>query len=135
MAAPQIPGSKVIADISQTNLMTYHVRKAIEDFCEKIYDTRDVEEVNRSYPDRFSVIERFKRAGYVPDMTLLHDISDEPNGQQQIYPFFKALADLQTQCDQVFRFEGLLRNAGKGHIALHKFAMLPILYEKAGIKV
>ena len=135
MAAPKIAGSKVVADISQTNLISYHVRRAIEDFCEKIYHTRDVDAVNAANPDRFSVIERFRKVGHVPDMTILHDISDEPNGHQQIYPFFTELANLQSTEGHSFKFEGMLRNAGRGHIALHKFAMLPILYDIAEIKV
>lgn len=133
MVAPRIPGARVIADICQTDLLTYPIRSAIENFCEKIYKTRDVESVNSQFRDRFSVIERFRNLGYIPPMTIMHDISDEPNGHTQVYAFLSDLARIQKELEKTVQVEVLIRNSGKGHVALFKAAMMPILTRIAGI--
>lgn len=135
MVAAAIPGCRAIADIAQTDLHSYQFRHHVEDLCIKIYGTNDVDGVNAMHRDRFSVIERFRALGHVPDMTILHDITDEPNGRQQIYPFFVDLAALQTESPNPFMFEAILRSTARGHVALHRGEMLPILYRAAGIRV
>lgn len=133
MVAPKIPGSKVIADIAQTDLYTYPIRSAVESFCDVIYGTRDVDALNREFRDRFSVIERFSRLKHFPEMTILHDISDEPNGKTQVYPFLSELGAMQKDFSEPIKIESLIRNAGKGHVALHKFEMIKIINRVSGL--
>lgn len=133
MVAPTIPGSRVIADIAQTDLMTYQFKTAIMNLCVKIHATNDLAAVNKAHRDRFSVIERFKAIGRIPDMTILHELTDEPNGRQQIYSFLTDLAELRKTENHSFRMEAIIRNTGQGHVALAGVEMLPLLYRVAEI--
>lgn len=127
MVSPLLPGSRVVADICQTNLSTYQFRRHVEDLCDKIYDSRDVDGIINDYPDRFIVMKRFEKIGYIPDMTILHELTDEPNGSQQIYPFFQNLSTLRNAGLKEFNIDGLVRSKGNGHVAMQREEFISFL--------
>lgn len=133
MVAPLLPGSKVVADISQTDLSSYRFKSHIETMCEKVYGSRDIKSISNSYPDRFSVSKRFEKIGHVPDMIILHELTDEPNGSQQIYPFFSDLFSLKDTNPKGFQFKGIIRNDGNGHIAMRKIEFMTLVSNEYGI--
>lgn len=127
MVAPAVPGCLAISDIGQTDLFAYQYQNHIRSFCEKIYGTTDVQAVNRRYRDRFSVVERFRALGQVPNIIILHELTDEPNGAQQVYGFLAALGEMRSQSGATFNLRAVVRCTGEGHKALHQHLLLRLL--------
>lgn len=127
MVAAKLPGSLAIADIAQTDLATYQFQNHIAALCSKIYNSNDVRAINEQYRDRFSVIERFRRLGHIPDMIVLHELTDEPNGVQQIYSFLTELAHLRLELSKSFLLKCEVRCVGNGHRPIHKVQFLDLM--------
>jgi len=68
--------SKVIVDIPQINLLTYHASKEIEPLAKHCFNM-DLSEIQSSkYLYRFNVIDRLKANGNIPNLLYLHNIND-----------------------------------------------------------
>lgn len=127
MVAPCLPGCLVIADVPQTDLAAYVHRSHITALCSKIYGTDDIASISESYKERFSVIARYKSVGIVPDILILHELSDEPSGRQQIYSFLEELGALRKELDASFSVRCHIRCLGNGHTSISKGEFVQLL--------
>lgn len=127
MAAPLFPGCLAIADVPQTDLAAYQHQSHIKDLCLKIYGSDDTDSVNKAHRDRFSVISRFRTFGVVPNILMLHELSDEPNGRQQVYNFLEGLGTLRKELNANFSVRCQVRCDGNGHAAMSKGEFIQLL--------
>ncbi|MGG5171545.1 hypothetical protein ACQR35_05105 [Pseudarthrobacter sp. J1738] len=92
-----LPGSSVIADIPQTNLRLYHVRKAVDHAAKAGLGFESIEHVDADYLHRIDVIERFVHEQHVPDFLYLQNNRDQSHLMSQYVPFVTRLAELQMK--------------------------------------
>ncbi len=128
MAAAEIEGSLAFAEIPQTDLPKYCFASVITKLCEVVYGNKNVAEICAKYPDRFMVIERYRKLQTIPRIKLVHELSDEPNGATQIYPFLSKLAVLAKELQQPLEnINVTLTTHGKGHIAFRSYEAYPLI--------
>ncbi len=133
MAAASIQGSIAIAEIPQTDLPNYMFTSVITSLCDIVYGSKNIAEISAKYADRFFVIERYKKLQTIPRMKLIHELSDEPNGSVQIYPFLAKLAVLAKELSHPVKdIEVQITNHGNGHVALRSYEAIPMI--KAELK-
>lgn len=116
MIGARLPEAYVIAEVPQTNLATYSNRAAIEMITQPIYG-QSVDRVALQEPDRINVLNRFRRLGAVPRMTIVHDHSDK-SGLNQVYPLIGDMLDLIRQRLIVTEHFNTVFTHGRGHVAL-----------------
>lgn len=130
MLAAKIKGSTAISEIPQTKLEDYIYVNHIRNLCKSVYGSDDVKAISEKFPERFSVIEQFIANNYLPNCVLIHELTDEPNGSTQFYPFLSALASSSKKMGWALeRVHVRVFNDGKGHKALEIERALPIIQQ------
>ena len=125
MIGARLPASHVVAEVPQTDLLTYGNQAAIGLASSQAYG-EPIERIALQMPDRVNVVSRFRRLGAVPNITLIHD-HDDRSGVTQIYPFLRGLFDaIQTGGMSTPEIK-VLFTRGRGHVALPFEEAKPII--------
>lgn len=74
--------TKVIVDIPQINLLTYHASKEIQPLTQYCFNIDLSSVQNTQYLYRFNVIDRLKASGNIPNLIYLHNINDTLHNNQ-----------------------------------------------------
>mgnify|MGYP000846258530 CR=1 FL=1 len=76
MIASELENSVAIAEIPQIDLRHYHIASAISEIESNILAGQTIGEFSKNYPERISIIERFKYTGSIPNFKIITNKSD-----------------------------------------------------------
>jgi hypothetical protein len=126
--ASYIKGSMVVADITQTDLRTYHWQNQISDLTKNIFFSDSVQNINEAYIARFDIISRFIENKNIPNFIFLQNDFDIKHVRSQMLQFIDSLQKLlQNNQFKLPKIANLyiydsFRNLKGGHLPLNRYA-------------
>ncbi|WP_326999128.1 hypothetical protein [Comamonas testosteroni] len=124
--ALEMPGSKVVADIPQTNILDFHIRRDIENLLEDAFSL-NANNFNHDFIGRFDVVEKIKRKKFVPDFIYLQNINDAFHNKRHLLYFVNSLEKLGFPYKGRYYFYDIWHPQRGGHTPLNRHATTTIL--------
>ncbi|MFI7481961.1 prolyl oligopeptidase family serine peptidase [Kocuria sp. M1R5S2] len=91
--AAELPGSRAVVDIPQTDLRTYHIKSAINVLAQECFGVPDRSQIPEEYAYRLSVLERFRRLGRCPEFVYYQNTHDVTHVVDQYLEFAEQLQE------------------------------------------
>lgn len=125
--AAELPGSRAVVDIPQTDLRTYHIKSAINVLAQDCFGVPDRSQIPEEFAHRFSVFERFRRVGHCPDFVYCQNTHDATHVVGQYLEFADKLDEFFPGHRGQYRTYELNHPVKGGHIPLPRRSTVQII--------
>ena len=120
--AAELPGSRAVVDIPQTDLRTYHIKSAINVLAQDCFGVPGTAHVPEELAHRLSVIERFRRLGRCPEFVYYQNTHDRAHVVDQYLRFAEELEKLFSDHGGQFKTYELNHPVRGGHTPMPRRA-------------
>lgn len=95
--ATMVKGSHALVQIPQVDMSDYHVAGAVEHLLTHCYGGKGLHEATQMYPDRWSVIETFRKYQHIPNIWYLQNSHDANHLRRHFAKFVSGVSDLMIE--------------------------------------
>lgn len=95
--ATMLKGSHALVQIPQVDMSDYHVAGAVGHLLSYCYGGKGLHEATQMYPDRWSVIETFRKYQHIPNIWYLQNSHDANHLKRHFAKFIAGVSDLMIE--------------------------------------